>query len=316
MLTIGVDVGGTNIQVGLVDDDNSVVGRAKTSTPTKGPASVVKAILAAIDEAGGSSKDVAAVGIGIPGSVHNGQVVQVPNLAGWGEAVDIRAPLSEALGVPIALGNDANVGLLGEWLAGAARGHDDVLGLWLGTGIGGGLILNGRPYNGSFGAAGEIGHVIVQAGGALCSCGRRGCVEAYAGRRTMTATAQAMVDAGRSTDLFDIQRDEGKAKPTSKVWARALDQEDELITGLFDEAVESIAVAVGSVVNLLDISLVVVGGGMAEKLGQDLADRIHQASRRWMLHPNPDLAFVVSALGDDAGVVGAAALARAEVIAS
>ncbi|MEO6627683.1 MAG: ROK family protein [Aquihabitans sp.] len=314
MLTVGVDVGGTNIQVGLVDDDNTVVGRAKKSTPTKGPASVVEAILAAIDKAGGMSDDVSAVGIGIPGSVHDGQVVQVPNLAGWGEAVDIRIPLGDALGVPISLGNDANVGLLGEWLAGAAHGHDDVLGLWMGTGIGGGLILGGRPYNGSLGAAGEIGHVIVRPGGALCSCGRRGCVEAYAGRRTMAATAQAMVDAGRSTSLFDIQRDEGKAKPTSKVWARALEEHDELVTELFDDAVEAIAVAVGSVVNLLDVSLVVVGGGMA-RLGQDLADRIFKAAQPWMLHPNPDLAFVVSALGDDAGVIGAASLARAEVIA-
>lgn len=313
-MTVGVDVGGTNIQVGVLDDDHAVVSRAKRPTPASGPAAVVEAILDAIDEAGGRGEDVAAAGIGIPGAVHDGEVVQVPNLAGWGEAVDIRTPVGEALGVPVVLGNDANVGLLGEWLAGAARGHDDVLGLWIGTGIGGGLILHGRPYNGSFGAAGEIGHVIVRAGGALCSCGRRGCVEAYAGRRTMAATARAMVDAGRSTDLFDIQRDEGKKRPTSKVWARALDEEDDLSTQLFDAAVDAIAVGVGSVVNLLDVSQVVVGGGMAEKLGQALADRIFEASRPWMLHPNPDLNFVVSALGDDAGVVGAASLARASVI--
>lgn len=214
------------------------------------------------------------------------------------------------------MGNDANVGLLGEWVAGAARGHDDVLGLRLGTGIGGGLILHGRPYDRSFGAAGEIGHVIVHAGGALCSCGRRGCVEAYAGRRMMAGAAHAMVEAGRSTDLFEIQRDEGKSRPTSKVWARALEEEDELATQLFDAAIDAIAVGVGSVANLLDVSLVVVGGGMAEKLGQDLADRIFEASRPWMLHPNPKLCFAVSSLGDDAGVVGAAALARAEVISA
>lgn len=314
MLTVGVDVGGTNIQVGVVDDDHTVVARAKRPTPTEGPTAVIDAMLAAIGEAGESVEGIAAAGVGIPGAVHDGEVVQVPNLAGWGQAVDIRAPLGKALGVPVVLGNDANVGLLGEWLAGAARGHDDVLGLWLGTGVGGGLILHGRPYNGSFGAAGEIGHMIVRAGGALCSCGRRGCVEAYAGRRTMASAARAMVEAGRSTALFDIQQDEGKERPTSKVWARALAEEDELATQLFDAAIDAIAVGVGSVVNLLDIALVVVGGGMAEKLGQDLADRIFEASRPWMLHPNPDLAFVVSALGDDAGVVGAASLARAEVI--
>jgi glucokinase len=314
VVTVGVDVGGTNIQVGLVGDDHTVVGRAKRPTPRKGPTSVIEAVLNAIAGADGDAVDIEAVGIGIPGAVHGGEVVQVPNLAGWDEPVDIRTPIGEALGVPVVLGNDANVGLLGEWVAGAARGHDDVLGVWLGTGIGGGLILHGRPYDGSFGSAGEIGHVIVRSGGALCSCGRRGCVEAYAGRRMMAGAARAMVEAGRSTDLFDIQRDEGKSRPTSKVWARALDEEDELATQLFDAAIDAVAVGVGSVVNLLDVSLVVVGGGMAEKLGQDLADRIFEASRPWMLHPNPKLSFAVSALGDDAGVVGAAALARADLI--
>lgn len=314
VVTVGVDVGGTNIQVGLVGDDHTVVGRAKRPTPRKGPASVVEAILDAISGTDGDAVDVAAVGIGFPGAVHGGDVVQVPNLVGWDGPADIRTPIGEALGVSVVLGNDANVGLLGEWVAGVARGHDDVLGVWLGTGIGGGLILNGRPYNGSFGSAGEIGHVIVRAGGALCSCGRRGCVEAYAGRRMMAGAARAMVEAGRSTALFDIQRDEGKSRPTSKVWARALDEGDELATQLFDTAIDAIAVAVGSVMNLLDVSLVVIGGGMAEKLGQDLADRIFEASRPLMLHPNPELSFRASALGDDAGVIGAAALARAEVI--
>jgi len=314
VVTVGVDVGGTNIQVGLVGDDHAVVGRAKRPTPRGGPTAVVEAVLDAIAGADGGAADIGAVGIGIPGAVHGDEVVRVPNLAGWDGPADIRTPIAEALGVPVVLGNDANVGLLGEWVAGAARGHDDVLGVWLGTGIGGGLILHGRPYDGSFGSAGEIGHVIVRAGGALCSCGRRGCVEAYAGRRMMAGAARAMVEAGRPTGLFDIQRDEGKSRPTSKVWARALDEEDELATQLFDAAIDAVAVGVGSVVNLLDVSLVVVGGGMAEKLGQDLADRISEASRPWMLHPNPELSFAVSALGDDAGVVGAAALARAGVI--
>ncbi len=314
MITVGVDVGGTNIQVGLVDDDHNVVGRAKRPTPRKGPNSVIETILDAIAGADGDPVEIAAAGIGIPGAVHGGEVVQVPNLVGWDGPVDIRTPISDALRVPVVLGNDANVGLLGEWVAGAARGHDDVLGVWLGTGIGGGHILHGRPYEGSFGRAGEIGHVIVRAGGALCSCGRRGCVEAYAGRRMMEGAARAMVDAGRSTNLFDIQRDEGKSALTSKVWARSLDEGDELATQLISDAIDAIAVGVGSVMNLLDVSLVVVGGGMAEKLGQDLADRIAEASRPWMLHPNPKLSFVVSALADDAGVVGAATLARAAVI--
>lgn len=313
LLVAGVDVGGTNIEVGLVDDGHEVHGRAKTSTPRGGPSDVVDAIA---DLVGSLGSDPIAVGVGIPGVVHEGEVLTVPNLANWHETTDLAAPLSERLGVPVTLGNDANVGLLGEWVAGAARGARNVLGLWMGTGIGGGLILDGRPYGGARGAAGEIGHLVVQAGGALCTCGRRGCAEAYAGRRSMRGVASAMVEAGWKTSLFDIQDDEGKRTPTSKVWARALDEGDELTTRLFDTAIETLGIAVGGAINLLDLDRVVVGGGLAEKLGQGLADRIAAAAEPWMLQPSPDLTFVVSALDDDAGVVGAASLARALVLSS
>lgn len=260
--------------------------------------------------------DPIAVGVGIPGVVHEGRALTVPNLIGWTDDVDLIGPLSQHFGVPVTLGNDANVGLLGEWTAGAARGARNILGLWMGTGIGGGLILDGRPYGGSRGAAGEIGHVIVLAGGALCTCGRRGCAEAYAGRRSMRGAATTMVDAGWKTSLFDIRDDEGKTKLTSTVWAQALENKDELATKLFDSAIENLAIAIGSTVNLLDLDRIVVGGGLAEKLGQDLADRLFAAARPWMLQPSPDLEFVVSELGDDAGVVGAAVLARAATITS
>ncbi|GIF01863.1 hypothetical protein Ari01nite_93270 [Paractinoplanes rishiriensis] len=177
MLVAGVDVGGTNIEVGLVDADHRVHQRAKAPTPTAGPGAVLETITDLV-----TSLDTApiAVGVGIPGVVHEGSVLTVPNLQGWHQPVDVGAGLTERLGLQVALGNDANVGLLGEWLAGAATGGCNVLGVWMGTGIGGGLTLDGRPFSGARGAAWEIGHVVVQAGGALCSCGRRGCAEAYA----------------------------------------------------------------------------------------------------------------------------------------
>ena len=311
MNVAGLDFGGTNIEAGLVDDDHQVIDRAKRDTPTGGP----QAVLATIVELVGSLSDSpVAVGAGIPGVVHNGEVLTVPNLENWAGQVDLGRELQHRLGVPVALGNDVNVGLLGEWVSGAARGVENVLGVWMGTGIGSGLILEGRPFNGSRGAAGELGHVIVRPGGALCSCGRRGCVEAYAGRRSMAAVAAAMVDAGRKTSLFSIRDDEGKTKLTSKVWARALHEPDELTLQLFDMAVETLGIGVASVINMLDVELVVIGGGLAEKLGQGLADRIQAAAAPWMLRPNPELAWAPAALGDDAGVVGAAALARASVI--
>lgn len=313
MIAAGVDVGGTNIEVGLVDQDNHVIARAKRNTPTEGPDAVIAAI---VDLVGSLSEPPLAVGVGIPGVVHEGNVLTVPNLSNWIDQVDLGEQLEALLDVPVALGNDVNVGLLGEWIAGVAHDVDNVLGVWMGTGIGGALVLAGRPFNGSRGAAGEIGHVVVQPGGALCSCGRRGCVEAYAGRRSMAATAAAMVDAGRESSLFEIRDDEGKNKLTSKVWARALAEKDQLAMQIFGMAVEMLGIGVASVVNMVDVEMVVVGGGLAEKLGQDLADRIRIAAIPWMLRPNPELRWVPSALGDDAGVVGAAALARAVVVAA
>lgn len=307
----GIDVGGTNIEVGLVNEAHEVTERVKKSTPTGEPDEVLDRIEELVTSLG--SAPVAA-GVGFPGVVHEGEVLTVPNLANWHERVDLGPALTDRLGVPVALGNDANVGLLGEWLAGAARGVRNVLGLWMGTGIGGGLILDGRPFLGSRGGAGEIGHTIVQAGGALCTCGRRGCAEAYAGRRSMSGIVSAMVEAGRKTDLYEIRDDEHKPKLTSKVWARALDEDDELATSLIDTAIETLGIAVGSAINLLDLELVVVGGGLPEKLGQDLADRIEAAAKPWMLQPNPELSVVVSTLGDDAGVVGAASLGRAALL--
>lgn len=311
-LVAGVDVGGTNIQVGMVSGDHEVQDRGKVPTPTSGPDAVFDAVAGLVADLDG---DPVAVGVGIPGVVHAGQVLTVPNLEGWDADVNLVGGLTSRLDAPVTLGNDANVGLLGEWVAGAARGARDVLGLWLGTGVGGALVLDGRPYEGSRGSSGEIGHVQVQPGGAMCGCGRRGCVEAYAGRRMMAGAAHALVGAGRETRLFAIQDEEDKPRPTSSVWARALDEGDEMATQLVDSAVEHLGVAVGSAVNLLDVELVVVGGGLPEKLGQDLVDRIAAAAGPWMLRPSPELRFVVSALGDDAGVVGAAALARAAVIA-
>ncbi|MEO8813697.1 MAG: ROK family protein [Mycobacterium sp.] len=307
----GVDVGGTNIEAGLVSDDHRVRDRAKAPTPTDGPDAVMDTIAELVGSLDGQPD---AVGVGIPGVVHEGEVLTVPNLANWHESIDIVSALKKRVGVAVALGNDANVGLLGEWLAGAARGARNVLGVWMGTGIGGGLILDGQPFYGSRGAAGEVGHMIVQRDGALCGCGRRGCVEAYAGRRSMAGAVSAMVDAGRSTALDDIREEEGKTKLTSKVWARALAEHDELATELFDLAVETLGAGIGSTVNLLDLELVVIGGGMAEKLGQHLADRIAAAATPWMLQPHPKLRFVAAELGDDSGIVGAASLGRAALI--
>lgn len=309
----GVDVGGTNIGVGLVNADHDVTAEAEVSTPTDGPqavAAAVASLIASLDQKPG------AIGLGVPGPVSDGVLLTAPNLAGFTEPVRLGDFVAERTGVPVVLGNDASLGAVGEWVAGAGRGSRFLLGVWMGTGIGGGLVLDGRPYDGAFGGAGEFGHMIVQRGGALCGCGRRGCVEAYAGRRAMEREAEVAIAAGVTTDLPQIMRDAGKDRLTSKVWKAAYEAHDPLATTILDQAVDALGVAIGSAVNLLDLDRIVVGGGLPEKFGQDLADRIAEAAEPWILAPSSHREVVVADLGDHSGIVGAAHVARSAPVRS
>lgn len=305
-LVAGVDIGGTNIAVALVDENGAVVERGRRKTPRKGPERVVRAIAELL---GGLDGRVTAVGVGSPGLVRDGVVMFAPNLEGWSQPVPLEEMVGEAVGVPVVVDNDANVGALGEWAGGAGRGARHLLGVWLGTGVGGGLVLDGKPYRGAFGGAGELGHMIVQRGGALCGCGRRGCVEAYAGRAALEAAAAASLEAGRPTALADIQERRGKKRMTAAVWAEALAEGDALASRLLGDAVEALGCGIASAINLLDLDTVVIGGGLADKLGQTLVDQVEAATSPRVLLPG-DRRFALAELGDDAGVIGAAALAR------
>ena len=309
MQLAGVDVGGTNIGVGQVDDDHQVQDRVKEPTPTS-----VNELIDTVARLVGELDDLAGVGVGIPGIIDGDRVVQAPNLQGWDADTDVAAELSQVLDLPVFLVNDAQCGLLGEWVAGAGAGSAFCFGVWLGTGVGAGLVLDGRSYDGAAGGSGEFGHVVVRPGGARCGCGRRGCIEAYAGRRMMTESAKAMVAAGRSTSLFDIQATKGKDKATSSVWADALDDGDAVATEIFDDAIVVLGIGVANVLNLLDVDRVIIGGGMAEKMGQPLADRIAEAARGHVVRPLSKGQVVAAALGDDSGIVGAAAVARARLL--
>ena len=306
MLVAGADVGGTNIMVGLVDDEHRVVDRRKRPTPD-GARAVIDTIVGMVLDL---DERPAALGAGVPGIVHEGRVLALPNLAGWSPELSVVDGLASRLEMPVAVENDAQVGVLGEWVAGAAVGVDDVLGIWMGTGVGAGLVLGGRPFSGAHGTAGEFGHVVAHPDGALCGCGRRGCVEAYAGRRMMAAAVRRLVDAGRETVLFDIMADKGRHRPTSAVWRDALEAGDEVATEVFDAGLDAVAIGLASTVNLLDPSMVVIGGGLGEKLGQPLADRIAELAAPRILHADADRPVVVAELGDDSGVVGAALVGR------
>ena len=235
-------------------------------------------------------------------------VRQAPNLAGWQENnIALGDLMSKALGgVPVFVDNDANVGTLAEHKRGAGRGAADVLGVWVGTGIGGGLILDGHLRRGPTGFAGEIGHTVVTVGGRQCGCGQVGHLEAYAGRASMEREARKRAAQGTTNKLVELA---GDGRMTSSVWANALDARDPVAMDLIDGAVRALGVAIANAVTLLDLDVMIVGGGLADRLGPTFVGRIEQSAREQLFAHGSAARVVPAALGDQSGAVGAALMA-------
>jgi glucokinase len=252
-------------------------------------------------------RELESVGIGAPGSIDaaTGSVVQVANVEGLDQPFPLGPAVADELGVPVALGNDVTVAVEAERRYGAGRGLRSFLGVFWGTGVGGGLVVDGRLLSGR-GSAGEIGHVCAKPGGRRCNCGLRGCVEAYAGRGALEARARR--EAGkRKTVLFDLMRKRGREQLTSGVWLRALDADDAVAQDLLREAVEALGVGIGSAVTLLDVEAVVIGGGLGERLGPTWLKRIEKAAAQHTFFRVPPV-YKLAELGDMGGAIGASLL--------
>jgi len=275
----GIDLGGTKIQGVVVDE--------------------------VTDRLGDGGAD--AVGIGAPGVIdrERGVVLRAPNLA-IGEDLPLAALVAAATGAEtVRLDNDVNVATLAEHRLGAARGHDDVLCVFAGTGVGGGLVLGGELRRGPHGLTGEIGHTIVRDGGRRCGCGGLGHLEAYAGRRCLEAEARRRHEGGQETALVRIA---GNARMKSSTFSKALAAGDEVARELLDEAAEALGAALASAAALVDLSLIVLGGGVAEKLGAPFVAGVDAALQVRLFVPSMDLHVVPAALGDLGGAVGATLL--------
>jgi glucokinase len=310
----GVDLGGTKIQTVVVDADNAVLGQARAPTPTQGgPADVAAAIVvamrAAAEQAGVKTADLAHVGVGSPGEVAAaaGTVTSARNLPGWEGTFALGAELAAELGTGVALGNDVQVATNAEAQLGAGREHRSMLGVFWGTGVGGGIVLDGKPWLG-LGGAGEIGHVVVKIDGAPCPCGRQGCMEAYAGRNALERRARELHDKGEHTDLFKIAHKRGRERLTSGIWAAALERKDPLAAKLIARAVEALGAGVASVDNVLDVEIIILGGGLGVRLGQPYADKIAEAMLPHLFHDHRPPPVVVAQLGDLGGAIGASLL--------
>jgi glucokinase len=310
----GVDLGGTKIQTVVVDADNAVLGQARAPTPTHGgPADVAAAIVvamrAAAEQAGVRTADLAHVGVGSPGEVAAaaGTVTSARNLPGWEGTFALGSELASELDTGVALGNDVQVATNAEAQLGAGREHRSMLGVFWGTGVGGGIVLDGKPWLG-LGGAGEIGHVVVKIDGAPCPCGRQGCMEAYAGRNALERRARELHDKGEHTELFKIAHKRGRERLTSGIWAAALERKDPLAAKLIARAVEALGAGVASVDNVLDVEIIILGGGLGVRLGQPYADKIAEAMLPHLFHDHRPPPVVVAQLGDLGGAIGASLL--------
>jgi glucokinase len=310
----GLDLGGTKVQAVVVDAAHTVLGAVRRPTPTLGGPQDVAAVMAdtmraAAQAAGVAPGDLRGVGVGSPGAVDAtaGTVSGAGNLPGWTGTYALGPALTSALGTPVLLGNDVQVATQAEFLLGAGRPFQSLLGVFCGTGVGGGLILDGRPWLGR-GAAGEIGHVVVRLGGAPCPCGRRGCLEAYAGRGAMETRARRLVRRGRHTNLFQIMERRGRTRLASGVFAQALDRKDVLATRLIDRAVRALGAGIASAVNLLDLEAVVIGGGLGLRLGEPFVEAVRKATVPHLFVPDRPPAMLLAELGDLGGAIGAGLL--------
>ena len=311
---VGVDLGGTNVRAAVVNGEGKILGEARTDSKAMEGAEVtlsqiITAIHNAIADAGISHSQISACGMGIPGTVKNaeGLVLWSPNFKDW-NGIQVRDPIQKAFGVPVSMGNDANVAALGEYAFGAGRGSKCMIMLTLGTGIGSGLIIEGRSWNGVSEVAPEMGHHIILADGPRCSCGRYGCVESLCRRDAITDRAARKAHQGRYTSLIEKSGHDLRYITPAMI-AEAASEGDEVSLETLEETGYYLGIAVANIINIFNPDKVIIGGGIAQA-GELLFGPIRRTVEVNALYEALQVCQIVpAALGDDAGVLGGAALA-------
>jgi glucokinase len=314
-LYLGVDVGGTKVQASLVRESGEIIGREKCATPRKGgPERVVAAIEKCMDDmvrkGGISPNDLTAIGIAVPGVVDpdRGLVVVAPNMRLTG--VDLGLLLEARFKAPIVVGNDGNFGGLGETWLGSARRAQSALYICVGTGIGSGFVQRGKLWRGDRESAGEIGHMIMHLGGPKCGCGNHGCFEALASRTAIERDIRQALAAGGASVLTELAGGDLSVIRSGMI-RKALEVEDELVSGVMRRAAEVLGYACVNVRHLIDPEAIVLGGGVIEACSDFIMPIVENIIG---LDPLPGAReggrVLLSALGDDAVVLGAVAAAR------
>ena len=314
---VGVDLGGTKILAGVFTNSLKFIGRSKMSTKTeRGAAAVVERVAHcvqdAVDECDLDIKQVRGVGIGAPGSVdpENGKVMFAGNL-GWKD-VSLKKELEKQLELPVFLQNDCNICTLGVHEVELEGKPRNMIGIFLGTGIGGGLIIEGKLYSGYTRTAGEVGHMVLEVNGPKCTCGNRGCWEALASRSALFRQVQEAVKDGQKTVLTEMLGSDLKDLRSGDL-RKAIKQGDKFVEHIVEEAAKYTGIAVANLINVLNPEVVVLGGGLMDALEDEMMPVVVESAREHAF-PGSDkgIKILPSKLGDDAGITGGAVLARRE----
>jgi glucokinase len=312
---LGIDVGGTKVMAAVIDDDGHILSRARAKTKAwRDDEQVFQTIQSAasraLENVGVDPAHLRAIGIGAPGPLDpdTGYIIESSNMKLRNFPLGPR--LAERFGCPAFVDNDVNAGLYGEFKKGAARGAINALGMFIGTGIGGGLIINGALYHGSSKNAGEVGHIIIETNGPRCGCGARGCLESLASRTAITRDLRRAVKRGEKTVVKDLLKKETDLLSGGDL-KKAYNAGDKLVVKTLHRAAKFIGIGIGSLVNVLAPEIVALGGGMIEAMNDDFIARIDRSARAVAVDFSAkDLKIVRAELGDDAGVTGAALLAQ------
>jgi glucokinase len=311
-LSIGIDVGGTKVLGGVVDDKGVVLARARKDTPRQGGAALTQTIAETVKELMADHK-VETVGVSAAGFVSSDRktMLATPNIADWND-VDLDSQLKSLIGLPVVIENDANAAAWGEAKFGAGRKQNHMMMLTVGTGIGGGIVVDGQLYRGAFGIAAEFGHMRVVPEGHICGCGARGCFEQYASGNALLRHAREAINASPEVARNLLSRGDGTvAGLTGHIITQAAQEADPIALAAFNTTGQWLGAGIASLAVLLDPACVVIGGGVIDA-GEILLAPTRESLERTMpfagKHPYPEL--IAAELGNDAGLVGVADLAR------
>ncbi len=316
--SIGIDLGGTKILIGLVEKESGkVVSHIKKKTKKeKGPENIVRKMVEGVEElleeSGKSFTEISSIGIGSAGQIDrkNGIIIGAPNLDCYN--LNLKEILQNKFNIPVFVANDVEVATIGEQKFGAGKGCTDFVCVFVGTGIGSAIVKNGHIIYGATGTAGELGHIIVDLNGRPCACGAHGCLEAYASRSAIETRIEGALKKGRKSCISEYL-EEGKAI-TSSMIRKSIEREDELVTQCVSEASEYLSGGLASVINLINPELIILGGGLIEAVDYFYKQTIKKAKSKSLPVPAEKIRFSKTILGDYSGVIGAALLDEREEI--